>query len=345
MRKYSVKPTGIAIVLILLAIAFFLSATNIQAGWLYALDSILWSFLIFGFFSSFISLGKLRVTRSHSAYIYESENLNVSLSLFNTSAQAVDFMEITDTSPIKVIPVDNLSIKNNSKIFLEIKPKETVTFEYTISSLNRGIYRFNNFILTSHDYFGLFLFRKKISFPSVLKVYPVIPPLQEIPETLVHKTNTNKYRRAISGDITSNLREYVAGDSTRLIHWKSTARYNKLMVKEPEQEESKKVILLINLGYSGDDLEKVIKKAGSLSQYCFNNGNPLKIVFPEIDIDQEFLPKTTVKNYHNSWEIEINNWLAVLEWLTIMVTNNAADYEDIISTIDKSESIVLKVEL
>jgi len=345
MNNYSFRPTNIALVLIFLLLAFFMAATNIQAGWLYAFDSIILSLLVFSIFNAFFSINKIKISRHHSPYIYANDNISITLSIFNPTKRVITFLEINDNTPLKIGAYGNIPVNTtiNSKLFPEIPSKNKVDFTYTIQSLKRGIYKFNSVMVNSHDYFGLFHVKKIINLPSVFKVYPVVPPLTEIPEALIHKANTNKYHRSIRGDMLSNLREYVPGDSTNLIHWRTTARYQKLMVKEAEEEEHRQVIILIDLSYSDEYLEDIIKKAGSIAQYCLNNGNPVKLFCSKILIPAEFIPVTkNMKDYSKAWEIEALNWHLVLEWLTIL-DKTEIKIDDIINDIDKRDAVLIKL--
>jgi len=48
------------------------------------------------------------------------------------------------------------------------------------------------------------------------------------------KLENNRYYQRASQGLTRNLRQYRQGDSTRLIHWKTSARLGELQIRELE---------------------------------------------------------------------------------------------------------------
>ena len=102
----------------------------------------------------------------------------------------------------------------------------------------RGRYQLGPATLRGGDPFGLFEVRRPAAKGVSVVVYPATASLPAFPlpgGALLGGTN----RRERTDQITPNaagIREYVAGDAYNRIHWLSTARLNKLMVKEFEPD-------------------------------------------------------------------------------------------------------------
>ena len=82
------------------------------------------------------------------------------------------------------------------------------------------------------------------------------------------------------------LREYVPGDSARLIHWRISARARKLIVREMEKEERKKVSLLLLNRTNGseptelvkEEFEKAVILVASMAKYLIENDYMVQLI-------------------------------------------------------------------
>lgn len=109
---------------------------------------------------------------------------------------------------------------------------------WTVRTLcaQRGEYRLGPLHLVSSDPFGLFELRRQLAPASTVIVYPPIVPLVDFPLPLGVLSGGDALRRR-SAQVTANastVRDYAPGDSFGRIHWRSTARRDRLMVKEFE---------------------------------------------------------------------------------------------------------------
>jgi uncharacterized protein (DUF58 family) len=98
----------------------------------------------------------------------------------------------------------------------------------------RGRFQLGPITATSGDPFGLFRRRIVLTQPRELLVLPQVLPLSSfVLFTGGLPGRGRSSRRALQ--VTTNattIREYMVGDALSRIHWRSTAHYNKLMVKE-----------------------------------------------------------------------------------------------------------------
>lgn len=100
----------------------------------------------------------------------------------------------------------------------------------------RGEFELGPMSITAKDPLGLFTFTRKINKTQRVIVYPYTVPIEsfKLPAGVL---SGGEAQRTITQNITTNavsIRDYVAGDSINKIHWKSTAKRNKLTVKEFE---------------------------------------------------------------------------------------------------------------
>ncbi len=109
-------------------------------------------------------------------------------------------------------------------------------------------------------------------------VYPTVLPLTNCPliDEMVQAESTQFYSQerrfqlATQG-LTRSLRPYRVGDPTRLIHWRSSARYGELRVRELEVVTgSQEIIIALDSAatWQRDDFEQAVIAAASLYFYA-----------------------------------------------------------------------------
>lgn len=286
----SLKPIFQTYVLVFVSIFLFLAATNIQGGWLFVIDSLLISLIIFSAIYPITQSKKLIISRVFKKSIHEDESIDVSIVLENSSNRYISFVGVEEDILKK--KYNNLStIKGISSkgFFSGIAPKEKKIFNYSIKPEVRGLYTFNYIKVISDGPFGLFRYTKKLPLSDEIFVYPNLEVLKNIDFSGVRNLGykqSSKSKLDNNASITSNIREYKRGDSQKLVHWKATAKIGKLMVRELESEQSFNMKILIDTqkGKSfgqgkGNNFEYVIKSATSLFKFFENKGFSVDLVF------------------------------------------------------------------
>ena len=84
-----------------------------------------------------------------------------------------------------------------------------------------------------------------------------------------------------------NLREYRPGDDSRAIHWMTTARTSKLMLKETEAEDQRAVTLLLStVAPAANDaaFEQAVSVTAALATFFHECGYVLRAVIGEEEI-------------------------------------------------------------
>ena len=126
----------------------------------------------------------------------------------------------------------------------------------------RGRFRLGPITLISSDPFGLFEHRKQLSATSSIVVYPLtvdLPhlslPSGELPGGGVMRRRTHYVTTNVSG-----VRDYFPGDSFNRIHWPSTARTARLIVKEFEQDPTGDVWIFLDM-QSGVQADRLWEQA------------------------------------------------------------------------------------
>ncbi|CAN5190623.1 DUF58 domain-containing protein [soil metagenome] len=112
----------------------------------------------------------------------------------------------------------------------------------------RGRYRIGPLRLRLSDPFGLVELTRGFSATDVLTVLPAVHPLPNVGLGGAWSTGGDSSSRsvAIQGDDDAATREYRDGDDLRKVHWRSTARTGKVMVRREEQPWQTRSALLLD---------------------------------------------------------------------------------------------------
>jgi len=113
----------------------------------------------------------------------------------------------------------------------------------------RGRFRLGPLVIASGDPFGLFEFRRKYPQTSSVLVYPATVPLNQFPQPVGYMPGGDSLRRR-THQVTPNAagaREYAPGDGFNRIHWPSTARKGRLIVKEFELDPMLDVWIFLDM--------------------------------------------------------------------------------------------------
>jgi len=136
------------------------------------------------------------------------------------------------------------------RVLSAMSPRVRYTFLVRSLCRLRGRFRLGPITASSGDPFGLFVFQRTLpETERALVVYPLTLDLPQFAPSLGNlRGGDARFQR--THHVTTNVsgtREYAAGDSYNRIHWKSVARYDRLIVKEFELDPTADVWILLDL--------------------------------------------------------------------------------------------------
>ncbi len=151
---------------------------------------------------------------------------------------------------IELYDVGNLPGHPVSRVLSAMAPR--TRYSWTVRSLCRlrGRFQLGPVTITSGDPFGLFVFQRTL--PNTLRsivVYPMTIDLPGFAPTL-GQLRGGDARQQRTHFVTTNAagaREYAPGDSFNRIHWASSARHDRLIVKEFELDPTADVWILLDM--------------------------------------------------------------------------------------------------
>ncbi len=257
-----------------LALFFFAAATNTMAGWLYVMSGVMLALLGMAAILPGRSLQQLYVTRRPLDLVAVGELLTVELAIENRATQAKTLLQIRDVVPSGLGQPKVTAIES-------IASQSTHRWMYDCSTDRRGVYRWDTVDLRTATPLGLFWCQRQQTVKAVAVIYPSALPLTRCPlvdelgQDLSQIRQSNVRAQSAVEGVTRTLRPYRWGDPTRLIHWRTSARYGELRVRELETfTGGVDVVVCLDSAskWEPDHFEQAVTAAASLYTYASHNG-------------------------------------------------------------------------
>lgn len=168
-----------------------------------------------------------------------------------------------------------------------LKGGAEVTKEFVIPTTRRGVIPVGPVRTVRADPVGIV--RRELLWADVaeLFVHPRTIPIPSMSTGFVRDLEGSPTRDLSTNDISFHaLREYMPGDERRYIHWKSTARTGKYMVRQFEETRRSHLVVALSLAtadYASDDeFELAVSVAGSLGARAITDARTVTVVASEI---------------------------------------------------------------
>ncbi|AFZ04497.1 DUF58 domain-containing protein [Calothrix sp. PCC 6303] len=258
-------------VLIAICICFFGAAINTMAGWLYAISGISVALLVISAILPPRSLTNLKLKRRAILPVTAGEDLLVEIEVSNPGKQEVSLLQVTDILPLvlgKQVKTAIYAIASNNNHH----------WQYYYPTQRRGIYRWQTVELQSGAPLGLFWCRRPRECPATAIVYPEVLKLTNCPLVDAMGRDDSKQSdpsgspwQAATEGLVRSLRPYRMGDPIRMVHWRTSARYGELRVRELEAVTGgKDVIIALDTAatWESENFEQAVTAAASLYFYA-----------------------------------------------------------------------------
>ena len=135
---------------------------------------------------------------------------------------------------------------------LRLDSRSRVTLHYDLRPQKRGAFAMSLVYVRLYSRWGLWQRQLKLPLQAALAVYPDLQQLGEY--ELLARTNrlsllgVRRTRRIGLDNEFERLRDYSLDDNYKYIDWRSTARRNKLTVKDFQANQAQRVVFLVDCG-------------------------------------------------------------------------------------------------
>lgn len=250
-----------------------------MSGWLYAISGVMLALLAIALVVPERSLRHLRVTRRPIEPVSVGDRLRVELAIENRSNQRKSLIQIRDVLPYVLGQPVSHAIEL-------IGPQSTYHWVYEHPTPRRGVFRWQCVDLRTAAPLGLFWCRRQQQAQAIAYVYPNVLPLSQCPliDEMGREQNaaiqSNARTLNATEGVTKTLRPYRWGDPTRLIHWRTSARFGELRVRELELfTGGQDVVICLDSGHvwEAEQFEQAVTAAASLYFYALRRSIPVSV--------------------------------------------------------------------
>ena len=276
---------------ILGGVVLYVLAGETQIGWFYLVDAMIWALVAISIAAPWWTLRTLHVDRQvwlpmsrspdnpyRGATPREDDAVEVRVKVENRGRLARHFIKVSENCPME-------APGQATRAFLlsTVEAGMTVDFSYVATCYWRGRYPRATVVLESGAPMGLFVRRRRLDIPLSLTVYPACYEIEDISGAGEAAAGDGDMATPAPATDIHGSREYQFGDPLRHIHWRSTARLGKFVVKQFEGASLVPVAVAFptdqDWGEGRDTtLEYSIKIAASVGLQCARSGNPLSVL-------------------------------------------------------------------
>ncbi len=222
------------------------------------------------------------------------ETITLTLAVHNRKPIPLSWLEVIDTFPTN-LPLDGvrLTASPGSNLgeylsFWRPGPYQRLTRTVTITCTQRGYYSFGPVTLKTGDGFGLFNRRLTLAERQYLIIYPRLYSAAELHLPSKSPFGKRGSQLPLFEDPLrpAGIREWEATDSLRRIHWKATARHQRLLSRRYEPSDEPQVMIYLNVatvtryweGAIPELLERAVSVAGSLAALAIEMRLPVGLL-------------------------------------------------------------------
>ncbi len=189
------------------------------------------------------ALAGLQSERCFPRRAFFGERVTVTLRVANRGRWPLLWLQVHESLPL------DLHVPNFVRRVVSLAPGESTTIRYTLSCRKRGYYPLGPLHLRTGDFFGLAPEREATVAADTLIVYPKVVPLRHLglPSQLPHGSLASRRRIFEDPSRFFGVRDYRPEDGLRRIHWKSSARADRLQVKRFQPAIALHTLVVLNL--------------------------------------------------------------------------------------------------
>lgn len=237
----STRLTSEGLYFLLFTLAVGIAAINTGNNLFYLLLAMLLSIILISGIAAEFCLRRLEIHRHFPDVLFVNEPTPVTLVLKNGKSWLPSFS-------LSLFDVHEGSDLDRGLVVPQLLPGSSRLLSYPLVATRRGRLQLDGVRVLTAFPFGLFL--KKAYYPveGMALACPRPKPLSEdiLNNLLVAGQEQADHRRGYGNEL-YNIRQYQAGDDSRNIHWVTTARTAKLMVRETEADHQRRATIQLSI--------------------------------------------------------------------------------------------------
>ncbi len=262
----------------LLAVVPLAFAFGYSLGWM-ELVVIAWTGLVLVFVAVIYLVGRTSFT----------VNLRIAHSRVVVGEPATGMVEIANPTRHRILGA-SVEVPVGSALAAVTMPSlakgGAFSHEFPVPTAHRGVLQVGPVRTVRADPIGLVRRELVWTVPEWMYIHPRTIGVPSTTTGFIRDLEGNPTRQISNSDVSFHaLREYVAGDERRYIHWKSTAKTGRYMVRQFEETRRSHLVIALSLAaadYSNDDeFELAVSVAGSLGVRAIRDAREVSVVVGE----------------------------------------------------------------
>ncbi len=275
-RRLKFTREGKYFVALTLGIGF--AAINTGNNLLYLLLGMMMSLILGSGVLSEFSLGGLTVRRMPPDRVFAGSPFLMGIALRNPRRWLPSFsIEVEDMLLGKAL--------ERRCYFLKTPAGRTQRTSYRHSFDRRGAYAFSGFRVSTRFPFTFFRKSREVTSQEEVLVFPQVFPVTPPQSETQAQTEQHSMRLDRRGDFFA-LREYQEGDDPRDIHWRKSARQGRLVVRQHEDQQGRRMAVYLDNHEPEETLsvdqldqqERAVSLAASLAKHYVERGYSVSLV-------------------------------------------------------------------
>ncbi|MBI5074622.1 MAG: DUF58 domain-containing protein [Nitrospirae bacterium] len=263
--------------LVFLAVLFFFIAWNREVNLLYGMFALLTSTLVISHILPRYSLKGITASRTVPSAAFEGDCIDVVMSIKNKGRSSRYMIELLD-----FIPAAGPGLQNPMTFIGKLSGRGKKNYSFRLDCYKRGEYAIGPLKARSAYPLGISSHENLLDGDKqTLLVYPAMFNIKRLPfdGRGAKMGGTDALSKTGGSEDFFGTRDYRTGDSLRYIHWPSSARHSRFIVKEFEIRTSTDISVIIDLHKESDKgegkqttLEYAVKIAASIARLVLDRG-------------------------------------------------------------------------
>lgn len=271
----STRLTSEGLQFLLFTLAVGVAAINTGNNLFYLLLAMMLSIILISGVVAEHCLRRLDFHRHLPDLLFANQPITATLVVKNCKSRLPSFS-------LRVLDVSDGRDLDRGLAIRQLLPGASQLLSYPLIACRRGRLNLDGVRVATSFPFGLFV--KKAYYPvdGTIVVCPELKPLADgiLQDLLAAGYEHSVHRRGYGNDL-YNLRLYHAGDDSRNIHWATTAKTSKLIVRETEAEDQRRATIhLSTIAPASHDalFEQAVTFTASLAHHLAGRGYHLRLV-------------------------------------------------------------------